>query len=383
MGYSIAYPIGVIIGILMVFVANRRQVPSTPRDPEQPVGGLVDLTIMVKRPALLSEVPGAAAGTVRFSYLSRATDQPGTVGIAMATDQVAAGDRVVVIGRPEAVDAAVERLGEQAAEHLAHDRSVVDYRRILLSDPTLAQRTVRELDLPGKFGAAVTRVRRGDADLLATDDLILLLGDRLRVVAPREKLTEISKHLGDSERSISEVDAVALFLGLAAGFLLGIPGIAVGNGELSLGASGGPIVVGIVLGYVGRTGPLVWELPMSANLTLRQFGLLTFLAGVGLASGYDFRSNAFTSLGVKILAFSIVLAVLGCALMLGYSRMVKNSTPREAGLLSGFVGNPSILGYAQSRSADARVPEGYSTLFALTQVFKILAAQALVVVALK
>ena len=103
-GYSIAYPIGVIIGILMVFVANRRLVPSTPRDPEQPVGGLVDLTILVKRPALLSEVPGAAAGTVRFSYLSRATDQPGTVGIAMATDQVAAGDRVVVIGRPEAVD---------------------------------------------------------------------------------------------------------------------------------------------------------------------------------------------------------------------------------------------------------------------------------------
>ena len=382
-GYSIAYPMGVIIGILMVFVANRRLVPSTPRDPEQPVGGLVDLTILVKRPALLSEVPGAAAGTVRFSYLSRATDQSGTVGIAMATDQVVAGDRVVVIGRPEAVAAAVERMGEQTAEHLAHDRSVVDYRRILLSDPTLAQRTVRELDLPGRFGAAVTRVRRGDADLLATDDLILLLGDRLRVVAPREKLTEISRHLGDSERSISEVDAVALFLGLAAGFLLGIPGIAVGNGELSLGASGGPIVVGIILGYVGRTGPLVWELPMSANLTLRQYGLLTFLAGVGLASGYDFRSNAFTSLGVKILAFSIVLAVLGCALMLAYSRMVKNSTPREAGLLSGFVGNPSILGYAQSRSADARVPEGYSTLFALTQVFKILAAQALVVVALK
>ncbi len=88
-------------------------------------------------------------------------------------------------------------------------------------------------------------------------------------------------------------------------------------------------------------------------------------------------------MGLKILVFSIVLAVLGCALMLGYSRMVKNSTPREAGLLSGFVGNPSILGYAQSRSADARVPEGYSTLFALTQVFKILAAQALVVVALK
>ena len=381
-GYSIAYPIGVLIGILMVFLANRRQVASTDRDREQPVGGLVDLTIVVRHAARLSEVVAAAQGAVRFSFLSRGAE-PASVSVARATEQVSPGDRVVVLGRPEAVSVAVDALGERASDHLLYDRTEVDYRRILLSDPTLAQRTVGDLGLEARFGAAVTRVRRGDADLLATDDLLLLLGDRLRVVAPRDQMAEISKYLGDTERSISEIDAVALFLGLGAGFLIGIPGIPVGNAELSLGASGGPIVMGILLGYIGRTRSLVWELPMGANLTLRQFGLLTFLAGVGLASGYDFRTNAFTSLGLKILVFSVVLALLGCGLMLVYSRLVKNSTPREAGLLSGFVGNPSILGYAQSRSADGRVPEGYSTLFALTQVFKILAAQALVVIALK
>jgi putative transport protein len=381
-GYSIAYPIGVVIGILMVFAANRRAISSTPRDPEQPVGDLIDVTVLVTRAARLSEVPGSANGAVRFSFLSRANGA-GAVGIAMPTDQVLPGDRVVVIGRPDAVNAATERLGQQAREHLAHDRKAVDYRRILLSDPTLAERTVRELDLTGKFGGVVTRVRRGDADLLATDDLILLLGDRVRVVAPRAKMAAVSKYLGDTERRISEVDAVALFLGLGFGFLIGIPGIPVGGAELSLGSAGGPIVMGIILGYVGRTGPLVWELPMSANLTLRQFGLLTFLAGVGLASGHDFRANAFTSLGLKILAFSIVMALLGTVLMMVYSRLVENATPRQAGLLAGFVGNPSIIGYAQSRSSDPRVAEGYSTLFALTQVFKILVAQSLVVIALK
>ncbi len=383
-GYSIAYPFGVIIGILMVFVANRRLVPSTPKDPEQPVGGLVDLTIAVTRSAHLSQVPGAATGNVRFSFLARAGGAPsGGVGIAQLTDQVGPGDRVVIIGRPEAVAAAVAHLGEEAAEHLAHDRKVVDYRRILLSDPTLAERTVADLDIAGKYGGVVTRVRRGDADLLATDDLILLLGDRLRVVAPRAKMREVSKYLGDTERSISEIDAVALFLGLALGFLIGVPGIPVGDAKLALGSAGGPIVMGIILGYLGRTGPLVWEIPMSANLTLRQFGLLTFLAGVGLASGYDFRANAFTLLGFKILVFSIVMAVLGLVLMMIYSRIAKNSTPREAGLLSGYVGNPSIIGYAQTRSGDPRVAEGYSTLFALTQVFKILVAQGLVVIAVK
>ncbi len=374
-GYSIAYPFGVIIGILMVFVANRRTVPSTAKDPEMEVGGLMDLTIAVTRRARLSEVPAM----VRYSFLSRGTG----VAIAGPSDEVHPGDRVVVIGQAAQVNAAVEALGERADEHLAHDRRTVDYRRVLLSDPELAERTVADLDIPNKFGGVVTRVRRGDADLLATDDLIVLLGDRLRVVAPRDRMKDVTSYLGDTERRISEVDAVALFLGLALGFLIGIPGIPVGDAKLSLGAAGGPIVMGIILGSIGRTGPLVWEIPMSANITLRQFGLLTFLASVGLASGYDFRANAFTSLGFKILILSIFMAVLGCALMLLYSRLVKNSTPREAGLISGYVGNPSIIGYAQTRSGDPRVAEGYSTLFALTQVFKILAAQALVVIALK
>lgn len=196
-------------------------------------------------------------------------------------------------------------------------------------------------------------------------------------------MTQVSSYLGDTERQISEVDAVALFLGLGLGFLLGIPGIPVGNATLSLGSAGGPIVVGIVLGYLGRSGRFVWAIPMSANLTLRQYGLLTFLAAVGLASGYDFRANAFTTLGLTILGLSVAMAVLGLVLMRAYARLVKTSTPREAGLLAGFVGNPSIIGYAQSRSTDPRVAEGYSTLFALTQVFKIIAAQALVVVALR
>jgi putative transport protein len=382
-GYSIAYPFGVIIGILMVFVAYRRTVLSTPQDPVRTVGGLVDVTVVVRRAARLSQVPGAAEGTVRFSYLSRAGRDAPAMGVAKAIDAVSAGDRVVVIGRPEAVDTAVGYLGQRADRHLADDQSVVAYRRVLLSDPTLAERTVGDLDIPGRFGGVVTRVRRGDADILATDDLILVLGDRLRVVAPRERMREVSAFLGDTERRISEVDAVALFLGLGLGFLVGIPGIPVGQGTLALGSAGGPIVVGIVLGYLGRTGRLVWAIPMSANLTLRQFGLLTFLAAVGLGSGYDFRANAFTLLGLKILALSIVMAVLGLGLMTAFSRLRRHSTPREAGLLAGFVGNPSIIGYAQTRSADPRVGEGYGTLFALTQVFKIIGAQVLVVLGLR
>jgi putative transport protein len=383
-GYSIAYPFGVIIGILVVFVAYRRSVASTPTDPQLQTGGLVDLTVAVSRPTLLREVPGAVDGAVRFSFLAR--DAGGSaghsVGIATATDRVEPGDRVVIIGNTDAVNAAVAFLGSRADEHLAHDRRVVDYRRILLSNPEAAERTVAELDLPGRFGALVTRVRRGDVDILATEDLVLLPGDRLRVVAPRERMKEVSEFLGDTERKISEVDAIALFIGLALGFLIGIPGIPVGDATVSLGSAGGPIIMGIILGAIGRTGPIVWEIPLGANLTLRQYGLLVFLAGVGLSSGYDFRTNAFTTLGLQIFVLSVAIAVFGLVLMMGWSRVRGTSTPREAGLLAGFVGNPSILAYATSRSSDPRVGEGYSTLFAVSQVFKIIIAQFIVVAAL-
>jgi putative transport protein len=135
------------------------------------------------------------------------------------------GDHLVLIGGREAVAEAVEWLGARADEHLAHDRRQVDYRRVLLSNADLAGRTVAELDLPGRFGGVVTRVRRGDLDLLARDDLHVLLGDRLRVVVPRGRVPEVTRFLDDTERRVSEVDAVSLGLsparsgGLIAGFV--------------------------------------------------------------------------------------------------------------------------------------------------------------------
>ena len=131
------------------------------------------------------------------------------------------GDQVVVVGPEDPVARAVDWLGKRADEHLAHDRRQVDYRRVLLSNSRLAGATVADLDIGGRFGGVVTRVRRGDLDLLARDDLHVLPGDRLRVVVPRGRMGEVTRYLGDTERRVSEVDAVSLGLGLTLGFLLG------------------------------------------------------------------------------------------------------------------------------------------------------------------
>src|SRR5690606_29442850 len=121
--------------------------------------------------------------------------------------------------------------------------------------------------------AIVTRVRRGDVELLPDADTVLELGDRVRVVAPRERMPEVAKFFGDSYQALSEIDVITFGLGVALGLLVGAVPIPLPYGSsFELGLAGGPLIVGLVLGRLGRTGRLVWTLPYSANLTMRQLG---------------------------------------------------------------------------------------------------------------
>src|SRR5690606_31043002 len=126
--------------------------------------------------------PGYAEQAVRMSYLAR----DGRVRVIRPDEELRPGDEVVIVGAADRVDAAVEHLGAVVEDHLAHDRSTVDNQRFVVSDRRVAGRTLAELDLPGRFDGVVTRVRRGDLDLLGRDDLTLELGDRVLAVVPRE-----------------------------------------------------------------------------------------------------------------------------------------------------------------------------------------------------
>ncbi len=373
-GYAISYPVGVVVTILVVAVVLGRSWPA-PRDRPPAAGvGLVDISVEVLRPGPLADVPGFRDGTVRFSYLRR----DGRTRVAGEDEQLRLGDRVVVIGPREPVRVATEHLGRRVDQHLAHDRSEVDYRRFVVSSRDVAGRTVGELDLPGRFQGVVTRVRRGDLDLLAHEDLPLELGDRVRVVVPRGRMGEVSAFLGDSERRISEVDAFSLAVGLALGLLLGLVTVPLPGGlTLALGSAAGPLVVGMVLGRLERTGPLVWGLPGPANLTIRQLGLLLFLGATGLTAGQAFASSVFSLVGLRTAVLAAVVVGVGAVLLVGVGRVVGISPARTAGGLSGFVGQPAILAFANGRVVDERLDAGYAALFALGIIVKIVAVQVI------
>ncbi|WP_239519493.1 aspartate:alanine exchanger family transporter [Arcanobacterium phocisimile] len=368
-GYSLAYPMGVIFGIIFVSLVVARNWPGK-NDTESLAGKqLSAVTANVERKIELRQVPGWHEERIRMSYLRRGDDQR----VVSPGEVLLPGDRVVVVGLPDDVNVAVDSVGSEVDEHLADDRSIVGFRSFVVSSKNLAGRSIASLNLPANFGAMITRVNRGDLELLAADDLRLELGDRIAVVYPRDEEAAIEDYFGNSQRKISEVDAVGMGIGLVVGLLVGLIEISLPGGTtFSLGAAAGPLLVGMVLGNLHRTGPLVWQLPLSANLTIRQLGLLLFLAAVGIASGPAFVDTAFTAKGVQggLLGALIAIIVVGLAGLAG--KLLGLSAQRTAGAMAGILGQPAILAFASSKVTDERIESGYAALFALGMIAKIL-----------
>ena len=368
-GYAFGYPIGVIVGILVVSMVVNRQWAGEKDTPSLAGLGLDAKTVIVSERINLRNIPEWKAQDVRVSYLHRGE----TVRVAIPGEDLEAGDKVVVVGLPSAVDSVAGRIGTIKSSHLADDRSDVEFERIVVSNPDIASRTIAELNLPAQYGAVVTRVRRGDLDLLARDDFALQLGDRVAVAVPRDQLDAIHDLFGDSERRVSEVDALALGLGLVLGIFLGLVSVPTPGGEsFSLGPAAGPLIVGMVLGSLRKTGPLVWTLPEAANLTIRQLGLLLFLAGLGLTAGPKFASVLTSPMAWRAGLLALIVSAIACiGMVIGGRWITKLSAPRTAGGVAGFLGQPAVLAAANSKVADERIESAYAALFAFSIVVKI------------
>jgi putative transport protein len=326
------------------------------------------------RDVILRDLVNYRGGTITFSRLKH----NGTVQVATPELRPVAGDLLSVIGAEEDVLRFTADMGETAGEHLPLERDALDMRRIFVSSRELAGKPVGAIGLE-QFGAVVTRVRRGDADMVATRSTILELGDRVRVVAPKRTMNDVSRYFGDSYRALSEVDVMTFSLGIALGLALGAIHIPLPGQSFTLGAAGGPLLAGLVLGALGRTGPIVWQMPYSANLTLRQIGIVLFLAGVGTRSGQAFADTFKGGEWPKLLvaAFAIAAAEVGVFLLI--ARLSRTPLPVTAGMLAGMCTQPAVLGYASDQLTDETpVMSGYATVFAFAMIAKIILAQLLV-----
>ncbi|MFZ1561114.1 MAG: aspartate:alanine exchanger family transporter [Saprospiraceae bacterium] len=286
------------------------------------------------------------------------------------------GDKIIVVGTREELDEVEKILGKEAENSLTYDRKEYDIVRIFVSNPDVVGRELSSLNLQEKYSAIITRIRRGDIEMLAKGDTILELGDRIRFVARRQDIKGIQKIFGDSYYASSKIDLFSFGIGIALGLVLGmiefnIPGRLV----FKLGFAGGPLIVGLLLGALRRTGPIVWSLPYGSNVTLNQLGLTLLLAVIGIRSGNTLMESLSDGGWVKIFLAGSVLSVATAilSLWLGY-KLIK--IPYS--LLLGFVANqPAILEFATDITKN-RVPAiGYSFMFPISLVMKILFAQIL------
>ncbi len=285
-------------------------------------------------------------------------------------------DIITLVGSSSNLIKLKSYFGEDIISDLSTDRAFLDFRRIFVSNKKIIGLSIRELDLHQKFNATITRVKRGDSEIIPTMDTILESGDRIRVVASRDDMDKVSKFFGDSYQSLSEIDYISISLGIALGLLLGeIPIPLPGGATFKLGAAGGPLLVSLVLGYFERTGNLVWGMSYNANLTVRQLGVVLFLAGIGLKAGFSFGEN-LSKYGLILLVSGISITICNTVLMILIGRFIlKIPYPLLMGIISGMQTQPACIAYVNGEIKNSVPNFGYSLVFPVSMITKIILVQ--------
>lgn len=385
-GYSIAYPLGVALPILLAELilqvgkidirkAVKQAESSTSEHHGTPAACNLAVTSEAMIGKAIAESPLAEL-SVRVSRVQRGEDvmvaRPGTV--------LEAGDVLHVVGTEAELEKARQLVGV-AVEGVSgpeHRREQVDFRRMILSTSRLVGRKLGEIGLEKRYEAVVTRVRRGDQDFVPTPETVLERGDRLRVVARADQMPEIAKYLGDSSRAFSETDFLSLSVGIVLGILLGIVKLPLpGGATVHLGLAGGPLVVALILGWLGRTGPLIWSLPPAANLAFRQLGLVLFFSAVGLRAGGNF-AEALAHQGPLLVSIGAGLTLVATLILLGGAMAIlRMDWVSAAGALAGGQTQPALLSFAGDRSHSEAPNVVYTAIMPTAMIAKILAAQIL------
>jgi putative transport protein len=272
-------------------------------------------------------------------------------------------------------------VGRVAGEDLTRVEGPVTYARVVVTNRDCVGRTLRQLALNHRLGVTVTRLTRADVELPVTPDLRLQYGDMLRLVGRREDLARAAQLLGNAVEELNHTRLVPVFVGIALGILAGSLSVQPGSmpAPVRLGLAGGPLLAAIVLSRLGKLGPLVWYMPVNANLLLRELGIVLFLACVGLRAGEHFQSSLQGVEGwLWMAAGAVVTAVPLLVVGSWLRRMRRMNYLSICGLLAGSMTDPPALAFAQALCKSDAPAVAYSTVYPLTMILRIVVAQLIV-----
>ncbi|KHK04437.1 putative transporter [Desulfovibrio sp. TomC] len=388
LGYAVAYPFG-IFGIILTMLVLRRLFRIDPAKETQQLEALLRshappltaATIEVAAPAAFGlALSGLAATTTDGVVVSRIMDH-GTVRAAGTDTILTPGMLLHAVGRADAVEALCRQVGRRSQADLPALPGPLEVRQLIVTRSAAVGRTVPELGLDQGHDVAVTRIIRSGTEFSPGPDVPLHWGDRLRCVGTAEALTGAEAQVGNSSRDLAKPHILPIFIGILLGTALGsipvpVPGLPT---SVRLGVAGGPLLVSILLSRLHHFGGLVWYLPQSANLLLREIGITLFLSCVGLAAGSRFVASIASGQGLVWFAAGAVITFVPLLTAGVIGRVfLRCNYASTCGLLAGSMTDPPALAFASQMLGGDAPASVYATVYPLAMILRIVTGQLLV-----
>ena len=390
MGYAVAYPFG-ICGILLtmwlVRVIFKINVEREARQFEQQSGqqkrNLQTINLAIRNPNLdglmLQEIPSLEDGQVICSRLKRGE----ALMVPHATTRVQLNDLVHLVGEPEALKRVKLVIGEEVEASLSTQGTDLRVVRVVVTNEQVLSKSLLELDLKVKYDVVVSRLNRAGIELVPSNHSTLQFGDILNLVGRPEAIEAVASLVGNAQQKLQQVQMLPVFIGIGLGVVLGsipfyIPGF---PAALKLGLAGGPLVVALILSRIGSIGPLYWFMPPSANLALRELGIVLFLAVVGLKAGGNFVETLVQGEGVLWMAFGVAITLIPLVTVAVLARwLAQINYLTLCGLLAGSMTDPPALAFANNLHPTSEASSlAYATVYPLVMFLRILSPQLLAI----
>ena len=383
---AVAYPLGVVGVILAIIILRALFADKKLKDlKEQRDTTTYVAEFHVSNPAIYEKsIKDVMKLTDKHFVISRVW-RNGKVSIPTSDTLLHEHDHLLIISVKSDVENIKVLFGEQ--ENVDWNKADIDWnaidsqlisRRIAVTRNRVNGVKLGSLRLRNLYGINITRVNRAGIDLLASPDLRLQIGDRLTIVGEANSVNTVGKILGDEIKRLNNPNLLAVFIGISLGMLLGalpitLPGMST---PVKLGIAGGPIIVGILMGAFGPRFHLTTYTTMSANLMLRQLGIIIYLAGLGIDSGVHFFETVFRAEGLLWIGLGFLLTIVP-VLIVGFiaSQFFKLDYAHNVGMLCGSMANPMALSYANTTVDGDEPSVSYATVYPLSMFIRVISAQ--------
>ncbi|HCO1031896.1 TPA: putative transporter [Escherichia coli] len=390
MSYAMAYPFG-ICGILftmwMLRVIFRVNVETEAQQHESTRtngGALIrTINIRVENPNLhnlaIKDVPILNGDKVICSRLKREE----TLKVPSPETVIQLGDLLHLVGQPADLHNAQLVIGQEVDTSLSTKGTDLRVERVVVTNENVLGKRIRDLHFKERYDVVISRLNRAGVELVASSDISLQFGDILNLVGRPSAIDAVANVLGNAQQKLQQVQMLPVFIGIGLGVLLGsipvfVPGF---PAALKLGLAGGPLIMALILGRIGSIGKLYWFMPPSANLALRELGIVLFLSVVGLKSGGDFIHTLVDGEGLSWIGYGALITAVPLITVGILARMLaKMNYLTMCGMLAGSMTDPPALAFANNlHPTSGAAALSYATVYPLVMFLRIITPQLLAV----